>query len=241
MVVLIILLALILLVFFVPYGIDVSFEECVLRVKVAAGPIRIQLFPRKPKTKHQLERERHKKEKKEKKAAAKKAQEEKKKAEKPAEQKEETSADETVKVKKERRLDFETLMALLEMALHALRRLFRSFSVDYFKLHCVVAGGDPYNTAMVYGYLCSAVEALPGIGGEGLAVFRRDISVTPDFMADKPEIAVRIVITLQLFKIVHLAVAFIVEFIAWKLRVRREKKAAAIEERTSENGRQQVQ
>ena len=236
MVVLIILLVLIALVFFVPYGVDAAYEDGRASLSVRAGPVSVRLLPRKPQTERQKEKARRKKEKKEAKAAAKKA----KKEEKPSEETAQTK-DETLKVKKERQLDPETLMALLEMGVHALGRLFRSFKVDYFKLHCSVAGRDPYNTAMVYGYLCSAVEGLPALTGNAVTRYRRDIALDADFTAEKPLIDVRIIITLQLFRIVHLAFAFGTEYIIWAIRRRREKKAAALEEKEQENGRQQDQ
>ena len=229
MVVLIILLVLILLIFFVPYGVDVSYEEKVFRLRIALGPFRYQLFPKKPLTEKQKEKARRKKEKKDKKAAEKKAAEEKKKEEK-AEEKPSGPADETVKVKKERKLDFDTILALLEMAVNALGRFFRAFRVDLFKLHLLLAGADPYNLAMTYGYLCSALEALPVCTDNGLDALRRDIVVCPDFVADKMEADVRVVVTVQLFRLVHIAFAFGAEFLVWYFKNRRAKKAAADEE-----------
>ena len=129
MVVLIILLVLILLIFFVPYGVGVSYEDKVFRLRIALGPFRYQLFPKKPMTEKQREKARRKKEKKDKKAAEKKAAEEKKKAEKPA-KKPSGPANETVKVKKQRKLDAETVRALLEMGMHVLRRFFRIFRIQ---------------------------------------------------------------------------------------------------------------
>ena len=226
MVVLIILIVLIALIFFVPYGVDAAYEDGQARLCVRAGPISIKLLPKKPPTEKQQEKARRKKEKKAAKAAAEKAEKEKKPAEDP-----EHPADQTITVKKERHLDMDTLMALLEMGIHAIRRLFRSFTVDFFKLHCVVAGGDPYNTAMEYGALCSAVEGLPMLTGGAITARRRDIALDADFTADKPVVDVRIIITLQLYKIVHLIVAFGVEYVIWAVRRRREQKAAALEEK----------
>ena len=122
-------------------------------------------------------------------------------------------------------------MALLEMALHAIRRFFRSFTVDYFKLHFTAAASDPYDTAMEYGYLCSAVEGLEALSKGRITLQRRDIALDADFTGARPVIDIRIIITLQLFKIVHMAAAFGVEFLLWSIRNRREKKAAAAEER----------
>ena len=227
MIVLIILLALIVLVFFVPYGVDAAYENGQARLCVRAGPVSIRLYPKKPKTAKQLEKERRKKEEKAAKAAAKK--EEKEKETEPEEGSE--AGDETVKVKKQRQLDYDTVMALLEMALHALRRFFRSFTVNYFKLHCTLAGSDPYSVATGYGSLCSAVEGLEALSKDKLTLQRRDIALNADFTADKPTVDVRIIITLQLFKILHMAAAFGVEYLAWTIRDRREKKAAAAVER----------
>lgn len=228
MVVLIILLALILLIFFVPYGIDAAYENGQPRLCVRAGPFSIRLYPKKPKTEKQLEKERRKKEKKAAKDAAKKEEREKKE---PEAEEETQAGDETIKVKKQRELDFETIMALLEMALHAIRRFFHSFTVDYFKLHFTAAASDPYDTAMEYGYLCSAVEGLEALSKDRITLQRRDIALDADFTGARPVIDIRIIITLQLFKIVHMAAAFGVEFLLWSIRNRREKKAAAAEER----------
>ena len=64
MVVLIILIVILLLVFAVPYGVDVSYESDTLCLGVKAGPLRIRLLPQKPKTAKQMERQDRKKQKK---------------------------------------------------------------------------------------------------------------------------------------------------------------------------------
>lgn len=229
MVVLIILLVLILLIFFVPYGVDVSYEEKVFRLRIALGPFRYQLFPKKPLTEKQKEKARRKKEKKDRKAAEKKAAAEKKKSEKP-EEKPDGPANETVKVKKERKLDADTILALIRMGMRALGRFFRVFRVDFLKLHLLLAGSDPYKLAMTYGYLSSALEALPVCTDAGVGALRRDIVVAPDFVADKMEADVRLIVTVQLFRIVHIACAFGAEFLVWYIKNRRAQKAAATEE-----------
>ena len=47
-IILAVLAVLILLVFFVPYGVDVSYAEEALKLGVKAGPFRIWLLPKKP-------------------------------------------------------------------------------------------------------------------------------------------------------------------------------------------------
>ena len=167
MVVLIILLALLLLIFVVPYGVDASYAQGVLRVKIKAGPIRLQIYPRKPPTPKQQARAEKKRAKKE---AKKRAAEEKKKNAEP-------SRDETIKVKKKRAFDLDFILALLKMAAHAIRRFFRSFRIDLFRLHYVAATPDPYDTAMQYGTICAAVQELSSLKGNVIRVGRKDIEI----------------------------------------------------------------
>ncbi len=226
-----ILLFLILLIFFVPYGIDAMYADGVFRLGIQAGPIRIRLLPKKPPTPRQLLKEEKKRAKKEAKKAAKEAK-----------KKEDTEKlDTTEKVKPKKKLDIDFLLALLKMGAHAIRRFFRSFTINFFQLHYTVATPDPYKTATQYAYICSAVEALPSLCGNVIRVRRKDIQIGTDFIRSEPEISGRITLTLQLFRLVHLAVAFGVEFIQWKIQQRRGKTTADATERKDDNGRQQDQ
>ena len=219
---------LILLIFFVPYGIDVQYAEDVLRLSVKAGPITVKLLPKKPLTPAQ---EKAKAEKKTRRAEGKKTKKQKK-----SEAKEK---DDTLKLKKKRKLDFDTILALLRMGAHAIRRFFRSFTIDLFSLHYTAAARDPYDTAMQYSYICAGVEALPALCGNVIRVRKKDIVIGNDFLADSPSAEGRIVLTLQLFRLVHLAFALVFEFISWKIKSSRD--GAGSSERTDDNGRKQDQ
>ena len=231
MVVLIILLALILLIFFVPYGVDASYADDVLRMRIKAGPFRFTILPKKPLT----EKQQAKKKKKQEKKAAKKAEAKKKKEEK-AKAAEGKPKEETIKVKRKKEFDLEFVIALVKMGVHAIRRFFRSFSIDYLKAHYTVAGPDPYAAAMQYGYLCAAAEEIPALAGNAIRLKRSDFAFGCDFTVDKAIIDARLILSLQLYKIVHLAVAFGVEYLSYKIKSRREKKAAEALERKDENG-----
>lgn len=227
-IILLILLLLILLIFFVPYGVDAGYEQGVAFVRVKAGPLRFTLWPKKPKAKK-------KKPRKEKKKKASKD-----KDDKPASG-EAQGTDETITVKKKKEFDLDFILALIKMGAHALRRLLRSFSIDLLRVHYTVAGRDPYNVAMQYGRLCAAVEELPALCGNKVRVRKKDIVLASDFLETSPTIEARIVLSLQLYKIVHLAVVFLVEYLVWKTKDRRAQKAAASLERKDDNGRQQDQ
>lgn len=232
LIILAVIAALILLIFFVPYGVDASYQDGVFRLGIKAGPIRIGLFPKKPLTEKQKARKARRQAKKD---AKKQAKAEKKEAEAQTEK-----LDETEKIRKKPDLDFETILALLKMGAHAIRRFFRSFTIDLFQLHYTVATSDPYNTAMQYAYVCSAVEALPALCGNVIRVRRKDIRVGSDFLSEKPEFSGRITLTLQLFRLVHMAVAFGVEFLKWKIKHRKTSSPEAME-RKDDNGREQAQ
>ncbi|HCI21767.1 MAG TPA: hypothetical protein DE176_04435, partial [Clostridiales bacterium] len=142
----------ILLVFFLPYGVDVGYADEVLRVGIKAGPLRIWLLPKKPLTEKQRLKAEAKKAKKEARRAA--------KAAKKAAAAKEKEINDSVTVKPKPKLDFDTIVALLRMGSHAIRRFFRSFTVNFFQLHYTVACRDPYDTAIQYGMACAAAETL---------------------------------------------------------------------------------
>ena len=234
-----IILLLILLVFFVPYGVDAGYEEGVIFLRVKAGPFRYTLYPKKPDSKRRKKKQRGKKDETgsgQKAESAQKKKKEKKKS-KTADTAEQ-GVSETITVREKTRWDLDTITALAKMALNALRRFFRGFRVDFLKFHLIVAGSDPYATALRYGTLCAAAEVLSAAGDTG-RLRSRDIALGCDFERSFPEIAVRIVVTVQLYKFVHMAVMFLAEYALWKIRTRREKKAAALAEREDDNGRQQ--
>ena len=230
-IILAVLAILILLVFFLPYGVDVGYADEVLRVGIKAGPLRIWLLPKKPLTEKQQLKAEAKKAKKEARRAA--------RAAKKAAAAKEKEINDSVTVKPKPKLDFDTIVALLRMASHAIRRFFRSFTVNFFQLHYTVACRDPYDTAIQYGMACAAAETLPALAGKKIRVLRRDIEIGADYTSEEPTVSARIVLSLQLFRLVHLAVALGVEFLKWKINSRPEDKpAAATNERKDDNGRE---
>ena len=134
---------------------------------IKAGPLRIWLLPKKPLTEKQRLKAEAKKAKKEARRAA--------KAAKKAAAAKEKEINDSVTVKPKPKLDFDTIVALLRMGSHAIRRFFRSFTVNFFQLHYTVACRDPYDTAIQYGMTCAAAETLPALAGKKIRVLRRDI------------------------------------------------------------------
>ena len=231
LIVLMIVIAILLLIFVVPYGIDAAYEEGTVRLGVKAGPFRIWILPKKPKTEKQLLKQQRKEERKK----AKKAQKDAKKAAAKAQK----TQNQVQTVKPKKPLDIPFILALAKMGIRAVKRVFRSFTIDSLMLYYVVATKDPYDTAIQYSYLCGALAALPEIAGNVIRIRKPDVQIGMDFTQEKPVVSGRIVISLQLYKIVCVALAFAVEFIRWKNTHRSPDVKA--NERKDENGREQDQ
>lgn len=228
MVALIIILLILLLIFFVPYGVDAAYMGGEFSLKVKAGFLRVAILPRKkkPKTEAQLRKEEERKARKAAKKAAKKAEKEAQAAAAPP--------------KPKKKPDIQFILALVKMGLRAVRRLFKSFSIDFFLLHYVAATKDPYDTAMQYSYMGAAFNAVTALAGDCIRVKKSDVWLDVDFVGETPQIEARLVLSLQLYKVVALAAAFGFEYLKWK-KNHPAKTGTDTTERTDEHGREQDQ
>lgn len=215
---------LLLLIFAVPYGIDASYTDGIFRLAVKAGVLRFFLLPAKPKTPQQLARAAEKKRLKKEKKAAEKAEKEAKAAAKPP------------KAKKPPDMDF--LLALAGMGIRAVKRFFKSLSLDRLDFRYTAASDDPFDTAAQYSAACAAASALAPLNDRVIRARCGEIVLDADFDRDKPDVSGRIVVSLQLYKIVLLGIAFAFEYLKWKVQ---HRKSAAASERTDEHGREQNQ
>lgn len=221
MLVLIIIL-LVVLVFFVPYGVDASYMGGAFTLRVKAGFLRFTLFPRKekPRSEAQLRRQ------------------EQRRAKRAARKAEKEAAAAAAPPKPKKKPDIHFLLALAKMGLRAVKRLFRSFSIDFLLLHYVAATKDPYDTAMQYSYLGAAFHAISAMAGKSIRVKKSDVWLDADFVNETPQIEARLVLSLQLYKVVALAAAFGFEYLRWK---KQHPTGTDTTERTDENGREQDQ
>jgi len=223
---LIIIAALILLIFFVPYGVDAAYLGGKFSLRVKAGFLYIKLFPKKEKVKTEakLRKEAERKAKKAEKKAAKKAEKE--------------AAAAAAPPKPKKKPDIHFLLALAQMGLRAVKRLFRSFSIDFLMLHYVAASDDPCDTATQYAWLGAAFNAIAATAGNRIRVKKSDVRLDADFTEETPQIEARLTVSLQLYKVVALAAAFGVEYLKWK---KQHPTGTDTRERTDEHGREQDQ
>lgn len=91
------------------------------------------------------------------------------------------------KPKKKLNLSFtaDELLGLVKNVLKGFGKLGRKFKVDRFLLRFTAAGDDPYNTAMMYAYVNSALSALGPICDKRFSVEDCEVVTAVDFAADK--------------------------------------------------------
>ena len=135
--------------------------------------------------------------------------------------------------KKKRKLNFsfsrDEILALVKKVLHGVGRIL-TIRVDRFLLHFTAAGDDPYNTALIYGYVNGALSSLAPLCKKKFRVRNADVATDVDFTADKMTIDFAVALTMcigQIFEGV-----FIIAFgalgilIKNKRRISKENKAA---------------
>lgn len=179
MIVLAVILGVLLLILLLPVGVIARYDGEV-SVRAAVGPFRLQLVPARPKTRRQLEKQ---KQKKEKKAQAKA--EKKRKAKANALLKKDEP--ETPQVKEPLKDKIAGLLPFARLAADALGSVFRRLRIRQLTVRVRMGGRDPAKLALSYGRAQAAVSSmLPLLAGR-FRVKKKEISLQPDFLADKTE------------------------------------------------------
>ena len=180
-------------------GVDAEYDGEGLYLRAKAGPVKLTSLPRKETP----------------------AKPKKKKKEKPPK---DDGGKETPKKKKRSPLTLRTLLKLVRPALEAAGSFRRKLSIDLLRLHARIGTGDPYNTAMTFAYLQSAVCGLQPLAERALNVKERDVWLTPDFTNDSIAAEGRLIGTIRIGQIVWIALV-----LGWKalpviLRQRKKKR-----------------
>lgn len=214
MTVLIIILVIILLILLTPVGVDFSLLEgnAVLDAKI--GLLHTRLFPADP-NKPAKER----KPKKEKKKRGKK--------QAPAESEESDKQVKAKKAKPKLKFTFDDIIEIAKIALRAIGRFGGSISVDRLEVSITAATSDPYDTAMLYGYINAALGTLMPLVRRVMKIRREEITTSMSFDMQKTEIAARVVATLQIWEILHIVFCAAFSALIWFIRIRRASKKAA--------------
>ncbi len=107
-----------------------------------------------------------------------------------------------------------TLYQYLFQKLYA--RFLRHFRIDVAKLHITVATGDAAQTAILTGFATQIVAYLLAFLDQHTNLrhgYRKDISVTSDFLSDKSRISCQICFSLRIFEITGLGIRFFYHYL----------------------------
>ena len=214
------LAALIVLVCLLRVGVDASYEDDVLTLKVVAGPVTLTILPKKPKP--------------EKKKKPKKPKKPKKKDDKPKEKK---------------KLSLSFLLGVAKLALQAVNTFRRKLHVDVFRLVFIAGGSDPYDVAMLTGKVRAALDGLYPLAKRALIIRKREVLVGADFLADKPAVSGRLRLTIRIGQVLGIGIVFAVRALVLLLKDKnrpkddkpkkqnsRKSESAQPEERNAEYG-----
>ena len=202
-----IFLAIAILLAILPLGASVLYDEDGPRVRVLAGPVKIQVFPMKKKPK----KDKTKKEKSKK--------ERKKSAQAGVEQK--------PFPKPKTGGSWTDFLPLVQVALDLLNDLRRKLRVNELKLHLTMAGDDPCDLAINYGRMNASLAALIAQLERVLVIKKRDVHIDCDFTASETVILARLDLTITLGRILSIAVRYGVRGLTTFLKIKKQREGGA--------------
>ena len=202
-----IFLAILVLLAILPLGASVLYDADGPRVRIVAGPVKIQVFPMKKKPK----KDKTKKEKPQ------------KEPKKPAQ------AGEAQKPfpKPKTGGSWTDFLPLIQVVLDLLNDLRRKLRVNHLLLHLTLAGDDPCDLAVNYGRMNASLAALIAQLERVLVIQKRDVHVDCDFTANETVILARLDLTITLGRILSIAVRYGVRGLMTFLKIKKQREGGA--------------
>lgn len=192
--------ALLCILLFTPIRVRASYDQGEASVRVRFGPVALPLYPRE--------------------ASEPKARKPKK--EKPPE---ETAAEGAKNQKKGMKVNREQLLYTLEklppVLGRALRRTGRRIRIRPLKLHVLVAGSDPADTAALYGRLEAALAAALPILHRKIHIKDQDVRLFLDFQAERMDCIADVGIAVRLWDLLVIGLCAGASALRWLVGFRR--------------------
>ena len=202
-------LAILILLAILPLGASVLYDAEGVRVRVVAGPLKLQVFPLKKKPqKDKPKKDKPKKEKKK----------------KPAPEPGEPGTKPQPEKKGGSWTDF---LPLVRVALDLLNDLRRKLRVNELKLHLTMAGDDPCDLAVNYGRMNASMAGLIAQLERFLVIKKRDVHIDCDFAADETVILARLDLTITLGRILSIAAVYGVRGLKTFLNIKKQREGGA--------------
>ena len=207
-------LAIVFLLAILPLGASVLYDEDGPRVRIVAGPVKIQVFPMKKKSKKD------------------KAKKNKPKKEKPGKKKKEaadggTAEEQAPFPKPKTGGSWTDFLPLVRIALDLLNDLRRKLRVDHLKLHLTMAGDDPCDLAINYGRMNASLAGLITQLERFLVIKKRDVHIDCDFAASETVILARLDLTITLGRILSIAVVYGIRALTTFLKIKKQREGGA--------------
>ncbi len=206
MTVLIIIIALIAALLFLPVGVSGAYDFGEASLKILVGPAKIALLPRKKKE-PSPGTEKPKKKKKGKK-------------EKPH--------------KEKAPITFEIIRDYIRLAVDALNRFRVRLTIRDVHIWYLAAAKDPCDAALSYGRSAAAVTGLMDILRCGFNVQKEDLRFAVDFLEEKPRFGVGGTLTIRIGQVLYIGLRAGIDFLKIVFKQRRLRKIKS--ERTDEYG-----
>lgn len=202
-------LAILVLLAILPLGASVLYDEDGARVRVVAGPVKIQVFPLKKKPKK--DKPKQEKPKKEKKP-------------KPVHEPGEPGMKPQPEKKGGSWTDF---LPLVRVGLDLLNDLRRKLRVNHLKLHLTMAADDPCDLAVNYGRMNASLAGLLTQLERFLVIKKRSVHVDCDFTATQTVILARLDLTITLGRILYIAVVYGIRALMTYLKIKKQREGGA--------------
>ncbi len=220
-----IVLAVLLLIGLLPVGARVRYDDGDLTVQLAAGPVRIGLYPAKPLHGKKLARQFAKQQRKELVKRQKKLEKARKKAVEKARKKRGEALPEPAGKKKKIPLD--QLLPLAKLALRVVGSLPRKLLVRELYLHAVFGGKDAAEAASGYGRAWALIGSVLPPLERCFRIRKRDVGVELDYGRTKLALTARLDIRMRVGTAVWLALSAAARAVVILIQNKRKSKKKA--------------
>lgn len=213
-------LGILILLGILPLGVSAIFDEDGPRVRIVAGPLKIQVFPLPQKKKKPA---------KEKKPKSSKDTSSKQKKQ-PPKTKANAPSNQTKKEKKKSGGPITDFLPLVGVVLKFLDGFRRKLRVNVLELKLIMAADDPCDLAVNYGRAWAAVGNLMPRLERVFVIQKRNIDVECDFTADKTRVLARLDLTITLGRMLGLVFALIGRAGVELIKIVLKRKGGAVNE-----------
>ena len=210
-IILAVLVFIIVLIMLIPVGVDIRYEDDIIRFSLKAAWLKIQLIPKKKK----------------------KSGEEKPKKEKKPKKEEEPGKEEPAGEKKELSFpfNFQEVVELLKAVIQNLGGFSRKMSVERFVLHWICPGAwDPYLMARFFGVVNAELSALAPLCSERFHCHDSSVWTDIDFVREDMKFEFCLVMTIRIGQIVVMGLKTWHDLLRIYLRSKKRRKQEKKEE-----------